>query len=232
MQQGIVFDGDDTLWNTESLYDYARQQAREAVEAAGVDGEAWERIERRIDVENVDRLGHSVVRFPQSCVEAYEAACAAERRAVESAVRVEVRDAARTVFTAEAPLLPLARETLAALAGRGFRLALLTKGEPALQRRRIEQSGLAPFFDLVEIVDAKTPETFQSVLDGLGVAATSALSVGNSIRSDVLPSLAAGIKPIWIDAHVWEYERDHDAVADEDIIEVESLARLLDLVPA
>jgi putative hydrolase of the HAD superfamily len=231
MRQGIVFDGDDTLWHTEPLYDNARQQAREAVEASGVDGEAWEAIERRIDVENVDSLGHSVARFPRSCVEAYAAACAAEGLTVEPAVQVEVRDAARTAFTAEARLVPRARETLAALADRGFRLALLTKGEPALQQRRIDQSGLAPFFDLVEIVDAKTPEAFQSVLAGLGVDATSALSVGNSIRSDVLPSLAAGVKPIWIDAHVWEYERNHDAVDGEDVIEVESLAQLLDLVP-
>jgi putative hydrolase of the HAD superfamily len=168
-----------------------------------VDGENWEEIERRIDVENVDRLGHSIECFPRSCVEAYDAVCAIEGRTVEPAVQARVRDAARAVFTAEAPLAPRARERLAALVDRGCRLALLTKGEPDVQRHRIEQSGLAPFFDLIEIVDTKTPESIRSVLARLGVAATSALSVGNSIRSDILPSLAAGVKPIWIDAHVW-----------------------------
>jgi putative hydrolase of the HAD superfamily len=232
MRHGIVFDGDDTLWSTEPLYDAARQQARRAVEADGAEGKTWEEIERRIDVDNVDRLGHSVERFPQSCVEAYEVVCAMEGRSAAPAVRTKVGDAARAVFATEAPLVPRARETLAALVDRGFRLALLTKGEPYVQRRRIEQSGLAPFFDLVEIVDTKTPESIRSVIACLGVAVASSLSVGNSIRSDILPSLAAGVKPIWIDAHVWEYERDHEAIEGDDVIEVENLARVLDIVPA
>ena len=49
----VVFDGDDTLWSTEPLYDRARQDARAEVVHSGLDGEEWERVERRIDVENV-----------------------------------------------------------------------------------------------------------------------------------------------------------------------------------
>ena len=61
---GIVFDGDDTLWNTERLYDAARAKARHVVEKAGLDGARWEELERRIDVENVAHLGFSTERFP------------------------------------------------------------------------------------------------------------------------------------------------------------------------
>jgi FMN phosphatase YigB (HAD superfamily) len=35
--------------------------------------------------------------------------------------------------------------------------ALVTKGDRELQRRRVEQRGLATSFDVIEIVDAKTP---------------------------------------------------------------------------
>jgi FMN phosphatase YigB (HAD superfamily) len=87
-------------------------------------------------------------------------------------------------------------------------------------------------FDLIQIVEQKTPAAITSVLARLGAASRAALSVGNSVRSDVLPSLAAGVKPIWIDAHVWEYERDHGAVPTNEIIEVENLPRLLDVVDA
>jgi putative hydrolase of the HAD superfamily len=231
MRQGIVFDGDDTLWLTESLYDDARNRARSVVEAAGLDGAKWEQTERRLDVANVKLLGYTVSRFPRSCVEAYEQRCAVEGRPAQPDVRTHVREAAQTAFTAIAPLMPSARQILAALADRGFRLALLTKGDPELQRRRIEQSGLAPFFDLIEVVDTKTPEVIESVLDRLEVPAEAALSVGNSLRSDVLPSLAAGVKSVWIDAHVWEHERDHEAVPEGEVIEIDSLDRLLDLVP-
>jgi putative hydrolase of the HAD superfamily len=98
-----------------------------------------------------------------------------------------------------------------------------------LQRRRIEQSGLAPFFDVIEIVEQKTPESIASVLEKLGVAAGSALSVGNSLRSDVSPSLAAGVQPIWINAHVWEYESKNDATLDERVIAIEDLSRLVEV---
>ena len=137
--------------------------------------------------------------------------------------------AAREVFERPAPLLPHADEILGELRARGFRLALLTKGDPRVQRRRVEQSGLAGFFDLVEIVEEKTAETVRSVLERLGVEPESAFSVGNSVRSDVVPSLAAGVTPVWIDAHVWEYEREHDALDDGRVIALDELRGLLEV---
>lgn len=227
--RGIVFDGDDTLWSTEELYDSARDEARRIVADTGLDGALWEETERRLDVENVAHLGYGVDRFPKSCVQAYEAICRAAGRSVDPAVSAEIEAAARAVFDRPAPLLPRARETLAELRSRGFRLALLTKGDSSLQRRRVEQSGLSPLFDVIEIVDEKTPQTIESVLDRLGVDPSSALSVGNSIRSDVIPSLTAGVRPVWIDAHVWEHEREHGALNDERVVQVEALDRLLEL---
>ncbi len=85
-------------------------------------------------------------------------------------------------------------------------------------------------FDVIEIVDEKTPEALASVIERLGVTASDALSVGNSVRSDILPSLAAGVQPIWIDAHVWEYERDHEVVPTEAVIEIKNLTQLLSVI--
>jgi len=146
---------------------------------------------------------------------------------VESAIRT----AANTVFEHPAPLVPLAREALSALKARGFLLALLTKGDRELQQRRIEQSGLAPFFDLISIVPQKTPESITAVLTRLGVAAASAMSVGNSLRSDVSPALVAGVRPVWIDAHVWEYERGYNGPIDGRVIAAKDLSHLLRLAP-
>jgi putative hydrolase of the HAD superfamily len=227
--RGIVFDGDDTLWRTEALYDEARQRAREIVAGAGLDGARWETLERAIDVENVTRLGHSAERFPTSCMEAYDALCAERDRVPDLEVRAAIGAAARSVFERPAELMPHARETLEALRSRGFRLALLTKGDSDVQRRRIEQSGLADLFDLVQIVASKTPDVVAAVVQRLGVPLDTALSVGNSVRSDVLPALAAGVQPIWIDAHVWEWEREHGGLPEDGVVEVASLARVLDV---
>jgi putative hydrolase of the HAD superfamily len=230
--RAIVFDGDDTLWETEPLYDDARRMAREIVQESGLDGARWEELERHMDVDNVKRYGLDTSRFPRSCVEAYDSLCSTVGHEVDPAVRARIESAARTVFDRPAPLVTHARETLIALRARGFRLALLTKGDPILQRRRVEQSGLAHLFDVIEIVDAKTPESIRAVLRRIGAPPSSALSVGNSVRSDVLPSLAAGVRPIWVDAHVWEYERDHDALPAEGVIEIDDLSGLLDVAVA
>jgi putative hydrolase of the HAD superfamily len=228
--RAIVFDGDDTLWRTEQLYDDARRQARGLVEGAGLDGALWEQLERQIDVENVEVRGLGLDRFPASCADAYEKICLIAGERVDSALRSDIYEAARSVFQREAPLVPEARETLAALAGHGLKLLLLTRGDPALQRRRIEQSGLVDLFDAIEIVERKTPETITTLIESVGVQARDALSVGNSVRSDVLPSLAAGVRPIWIDAHVWEYERDHDDLPPDAAIELSDLPSVVDFV--
>jgi FMN phosphatase YigB (HAD superfamily) len=50
--------------------------------------------------------------------------------------------------------------------------------------------------------------------------------VGNSLRSDILPAIEAGLQAVWIDAHVWDYERTSvsDAPAD-----CPALSRLADI---
>ena len=72
----VVFDGDDTLWITEPLYDAARRAARGVVETAGLSGSRWEDLQRDIDVRNIPRFGLSAARFPTSCRQAYEQLCA------------------------------------------------------------------------------------------------------------------------------------------------------------
>src|SRR5260370_7854130 len=109
---GVVFDGDDTLWSTEKLYDDARSRAREVVAQSGVDAERWEECERRIDVQNVDKLGYSMERFPASCVQAYEELCRSTGRAVDPDTVNRVREAARSVFESDPPLVSGARQPL------------------------------------------------------------------------------------------------------------------------
>jgi putative hydrolase of the HAD superfamily len=230
VKRAVIFDGDDTLWLTEDLYDRARSNARRLVEAAGMDGSRWEELEREIDVGNVAGMGHSPERFPTSCTQALDRLAAQAGLTVDESLRAEVRAAAQAVFTADAPLRPHAEKVVRELANRGVRLALLTKGDRAVQEARIARSGLAGFFDVIEIVEHKSEADIGRVLHSLGVEADEAVSVGNSIRSDVLPSIAAGVDAVWIPAHVWEYERAHDHLAPEGVAAIADLGELLDVL--
>ena len=227
--RGVIFDGDDTLWLTEALYDDARATVRRVIEREGLDGTEWERIQRLRDLHNVAALGHSVERFPISCVEALSLA-GGEQVSNADKLRAEVLDAARSVFEARAPLREDASDVLAELVRRGTHLALLTKGARSVQERRLADSGLAHFFDVVSIVERKTPAVFASVVRQLGLAVTEVVSVGNSVQSDIRPSLDAGVDAIWLPAYVWEYEERHDREAERSLRKIAQLGDLLHLL--
>jgi putative hydrolase of the HAD superfamily len=222
----VVFDGDDTLWSTEPLYDRARDEARAEVARAGLDGDEWERLERRFDVENVRHFGFSIERFPTSCVEAYEAVARSSGIPVKPDVRERVRLAAQAVFKQDPPLVVGARETLQDLRGRGVKLALLTKGDHDLQARRVERSGIADLFDVIRVVREKPPTAFRSIVAELHVEPEHAWSIGNSIRSDILPALEVGLRAVWIDAHVWEHERHEGAFAHKQVLVVDEISQV------
>lgn len=206
VRSAIIFDGDDTLWNTESLYDHARSEAARVVAGEGYDPNEFETLQRAIDARSVDTMGLSVDRFPTSSVEAFmhlarRAGASPDPRAVE-----RVRTASASVFEAKAALLPFAEEVLAEL-HRSFRLALLTKGEEHIQRRRIDDSGLGSYFESIEVVADKDVSAFTRLLARMGTSPRLSWSIGNSLPSDVAPAIAAGMQAIWIDAPVWEHER-------------------------
>lgn len=226
--RGVVFDGDDTLWLTEPLYDTARAAARVVVEEAGLDGAAWEAQQRRCDVANVGRFGHRADRFPTSAVEALSAV-GGDGIPDAAKVRERVRNAAASVFSSAAPLRSGAREVLAELRRYGVRLALLTKGDREVQQRRIEDSGLEQFFDLTVIVELKSAGVFRNVAYQLGVTTDELLSVGNSVESDIRPSVDAGTAALWLPAYVWEFEQ-HDPALERNLHRIDDLSDVLRFV--
>jgi putative hydrolase of the HAD superfamily len=228
----VVFDGDDTLWSTEPLYDRARQEARAEVVRSGLDGDAWEHLERRLDVENVSVLGFSVERFPTSCVQAYETLARVSNVAADPQVSERIRSAASAVFSQDPPLVDGARDALLHLRARGAKLALLTKGDPNVQRRRVNRSGIADMFDVTHIVGEKRSDAFRNIVAGLRVEPKDAWSVGNSVRSDIVPAIEAGLRAVWIDAHVWEHERFEGVFTHDQVLAVSDLSAAVAAIEA
>ena len=72
------------------------------------------------------------------------------------------------------------------------------------QEQKLAQSGLGDLFNNVHIVSEKHITTYQRIF-GAQLAATA--MVGNSIKSDILPALAAGAAAIHIPGR-YEWEMD------------------------
>lgn len=230
--KAAIFDGDDTLWSTEILYDNARDAVRQIVAEFGLDPHQWEIRQRIIDVANVPIYGFSSERFPASCLQAFEDLERASDAKVKAddAARARLVYAAQSVFRNNPDLVPYVGSVLQTLRSRAVRLALLTKGDPIVQKNRVEKSGLASFFDIVEIVPNKTPAVIVKVLEKLGALPSNSWTVGNSLRSDILPALEVGVNGIWIDAPVWEYERADPAAPEAFVQKVSDIRAVLDII--
>jgi len=68
---------------------------------------------------------------------------------------------------------------------------LITKGDLFDQERKLAQSGLGDFFDAVEIVSDKSPSTYRRIFSKTAGGPDCAAMIGNSLKSDVVPALAA-----------------------------------------
>ncbi len=228
----IVFDADDTLWRVEHLYDEARDAAAGVVAESGFDPIRWSRLQKEIDLRNASLLGVAIERFPLSSVQAYEQIAAEGRIKPSDEVAQQVRSAAESVFVRRAPLVPGAVDVLTTLASR-FRLALLTKGDEGVQRRRIADSGLGPYFERIDIVREKGTAEFVAVLAACRARADRSWSVGNSLPSDINPALRSGMSAVWIKAEVWSHETREVLPAPGPLLHARSLEevpRLLGVV--
>ena len=221
----VIFDGDDTLWETEPLYDAARNQARTVVEASGLDGAGWERLQKEIDEENFGLLGLAVGRFPLSCAQAYERIAERAHGHYDPATRRAVVEAAESVFVSLAVVSSDAEAVLEELRP-DWTLILCTRGDSKVQERRLAASGLGIYFDQVSVVPHKDESTFLDLLDAAEAGPSESWSVGNSVRSDIVPALAAGMGAIWVPADVWAVEQSEPPEPSERFFTVPSLGRV------
>lgn len=198
----IAFDGDDTLWHSEMLFDVTQQRFCELL-APYVDASSV--TQRLLDAErrNLELFGYGVKAFTLSMIET----------ALEvSGNRVSGEDVATIVgwgkqmLTHPVELLDGVEETLRALHG-DHRLALVTKGDLFHQESKVAQSGLGDLFEHVAVVAEKDERTYARVTSELDVPPERFLMVGNSVRSDVVPVLGIGGRAVHIPYHItWALE--------------------------
>ena len=211
------------MWFVEHLYDKARDAAGEIVASVGIDATQWDALERRIDLENVKTMGVSADRFPTSCVQAYELLVHRQGGSVDGTTLGLIWSAASSALLEVAPIAPDSEWVISTLKSCGD-VVLLTKGDPGIQTKRLEESGLASLFDAVFVVPEKSDAEFRMVLKKMQRVPDESWSVGNSLASDINPALRLGMHCIWIEAHVWEHElRELETVSDS-VIRAESLA--------
>ena len=180
----ICLDADDTLWHNMRFFAAAEEAFMAMLAPFAEAGIARERL-AAVELRNLPLYGYGAKSFTLSMIEA-----ALEFGADADAVRAILR-AGRTLLSHPVELLDDIEDTLDRLAARA-RLVLVTKGDLLHQESKLAASGLGDRFAGIEIVSDKRPETFARLFARYGVAPDRAVMAGDSMRSDVLPALAAG----------------------------------------
>ena len=200
----IGFDADDTLWHNERFFRMTQEQfAALLADYAERDHLA----ERLLEAEkrNLGHYGFGIKGFVLSMIET--ALDVTEERVPASVIR-QLIQAGQEMLRHPIELLPHAREAIEALAP-DYRIILITKGDLLDQERKLAQSGLGDLFDGVEIVSEKTEAVYRDVFARHGAGADASLMAGNSLRSDVIPAIAAGSWGVFVPHDLtWEVEHD------------------------
>jgi len=210
----IVFDGDDTLWETQVFYSRAKEYFYALMLEQGFDREAARHKLAEIDVANVSRLGFSKHRFPLSMREVYEYFCRTTGEFVDPAVLEKASDIGYSVLDNKPPLVKGARELLSCLEQHSYNCYLYTAGDLDIQCEKIEALNIAGYFKAIYIRESKNEEGLRNIIAEQGLESGETWVVGNSLRSDVKPALELGLRCIWLANGGWEYDETELDVSD------------------
>ena len=224
----VIFDGDDTLWDVESLYEAARHAILALLRDRDFDPGDWERMQRRLDLQRFEVERFSPDRFPGSCVAAYVELSKHSGRAEDPNTSAEIEAIARAVFSERAPLAPDAETVLRELRS-AYSLLLLTQGDKAVQEKRVNDSGLAELFDEVVITGHKDEQVFRSIVSRAG-SGVDGWSVGNSLASDIEPAVRCGMRAVLVRSQSWEFEQRSSGVGRQDFSVAATLADVLPIL--
>jgi putative hydrolase of the HAD superfamily len=222
----IGFDADDTLWQNERFFRLTEERFAALL---GEHGEAAELTGKLLEAErrNLAFYGFGIKGFVLSMI---ESAIEITRGQVPTSAIAEILGWGREMLDHPVETLPHVRETLQALAG-DYKLVLITKGDLFDQERKLAASGLGELFDAVEIVSDKNASTYERIFARHGDGARRAMMVGNSLKSDILPALAAGAWAVHVPHELtWALEHAEEPVGEGRYRKLVALGGLVGLV--
>ena len=246
----IAFDADDTLWDCQGHFERVMQHLYDELtpwvdrETAAMELFATER-------KNMPLLGYGVKAFTLSML---ETAMRVSRGEMPATTINDILQQCYGLLQFPCTPLPEVEETLKVLRSQisNLRSALplgsskkpqfsilksqisnlvvFTKGELLDQEHKLERSGLAKYFDHVEITSDKGEPEFRALCRKLNIRPDELLMVGNSLKSDIAPALAIGAWAVYIPFHVtWQLEH-HDHFEHERMVQITHFSQLLTVI--
>jgi putative hydrolase of the HAD superfamily len=201
----LLIDADDTLWENNIFYERVIRRVQDLLLPCGVDPQFFREHLNETERRSIPIHGYGTVNFTHSLVSACRDCAPPELR---ESFGAQAQQWGLELLEHSIELIEGVPETLEYLALR-HPLHLITKGAPDEQERKIRASGLARFFQSVEILREKSEAHYRELLGRHGWNAASTWMIGNSPRSDINPAVAAGMNAVFIPhPHTWVLEHE------------------------
>lgn len=222
----IALDADDTLWQNEHFFRLTEQRFADLLAPYTDAPDLTDRLIAAV-TKNLNFYGFGMKGFALSMV---ETALDVTDHRVPGTVIAEILAAGRELLTYPIETLPYVDQALGQLQ-QSHRLILITKGDVFDQERKLAASGLADYFAAVEIVADKNPATYARIFARHTDGAERTVMVGNSLRSDILPALAAGSFAVYVPHDLtWSYEHAEEPTDEPRYARIAHLGELAEAI--
>lgn len=200
----IAFDADDTLWSNEPFFQEIERKYVSLLTDYGEEKKISAEL-FHTEMDNLERFGYGAKGFTLSMI---ETAIRISNREISATVIDEILLLGKSLLDMPIELLPGVESTLQTLKqSNRYQLVVATKGDLLDQQRKLHRSGLAPYFDHVEIMSGKTEKEYINLTNNLLVSPDRFLMVGNSLKSDIQPVLTIGGYAVHIPFEItWQHE--------------------------
>jgi putative hydrolase of the HAD superfamily len=203
-RQHLIFDADDTLWENNRIFEEVIADFIDWLDHPSLDALGVRRVLNDVARATIAAHGYGTRSFIRSLEDGYRSLTPREVRQADLDAIAEL---VRRLTWEELEIIDDVPETLAALGAR-HDLLLLTKGDDAEQRRKIEVSGLAEHFRAAVVVAEKDADAYRSLVADHALDPETTWMIGNSPRSDILPALDAGLGAVFLPhEHTWVLEQ-------------------------
>ena len=224
----IAFDADDTLWVNEPIFTRTRVQYEEILSHYFEITDSLEQELYETERNNLKLFGYGIKGFMLSMI---ESALQLTNYKISGMDIESIIKLGKEMLQHPVEILPGVEETLKDLK-ENYQLMVITKGDLFDQENKIARSGLAEYFDIVEILSEKTIEAYADVLKRHHIHCDEFLMVGNSLRSDILPVCELGALAVHVPFHdTWMHENIVDeALLDNHYLKVDEVKELVPLL--
>jgi len=189
----IGFDADDTLWVNEPVYHRAEDKLKKIL-SNYIDGCDIKNEQYKTEVKNIKFFGYGVKGFTLSMI---ETATRLTKGKITSEEILKIIALGKEMLQAPIELIDDVELVLKELSGK-YKLIVATKGDLLDQRKKLKSSGLERYFDHIEVMSEKNPQSYHLMLSKLNVNPEEFIMIGNSMRSDILSVVEIGSNAIHV----------------------------------